>query len=579
MIRQLARCIGQFKRDSLLTAGAVILEVIMDTIVPLLMADMIDNGITAGNMGHIGKTGLLLLIVCIISLVSGTLSGRFCSRAGAGFAQNLRQKMFYKIQDFSFTNVDRFSSNSLVTRLTTDVTNVQNAFQVILRICSRAPLMIVFSIIMAFRINSKLAWIFVAAIPVLGIGLMLIITTATPFFEKASKLYDSLNGVVQENIRGIRVVKSFVREDHEVQKFEKTSGNIFNTFVTAEKVVAFSNPLMQFCMYACTLLVCWLGAEMIVSDAFTTGQLMSLLTYATQILMSLMFLSTVFVMIAVSRASTTRIGEVLLEDTDMHNKEKPVYKMQEGSISFKNMSFGYKSKDGKQCLQDINIDIQAGQTIGIIGGTGSGKSSLVQLIPRLYDATHGSVEVGGIDVRDYDIQTLREQVAMVLQKNVLFAGTIRDNIRWGKKDASDEEIERACRFAQADEFIRAFPDGYDTWIEQGGSNVSGGQKQRICIARALIKAPKILILDDSTSAVDTKTDALIRKAFREQIPDTTKIIIAQRVSSIQDADQIIVMDNGRISAIGTHEQLLVTSSIYSEVYESQQKGGLDHGAA
>lgn len=579
MVKKWAQCIGQYKRDTMLSPIFVSLEVAMDMIIPLLMANMIDDGVSGGNINVIVKIGIWLMLACFFSLFCGVLSGRFAARASAGFAKNLRKIMYYKIQDFSFSNIDKFSSTGLVTRLTTDVTNIQNAFQMLIRVFARAPLMMIFSVVMVFSINARLAWVFMAIIPVLGTGLAIIMMNAHPIFEKVFKLYDKLNLVVQENLRGIRVVKSYVREEHETKKFKNTSGEIYQNFVRAEKILAFNSPLMQFCMYACTLLICWLGAQMIVSGAFTTGQLMSLLTYATQILISLMILSMVFVMITLSRASAKRISELLTETGDMQNKENAITEMKDGSVRFKNVDFGYRGKDGKLCLRGVDLEIESGQTVGIIGGTGSGKSTLTQLIPRLYDVTGGSVEVGGVDVRDYDIEALRGGVAMVLQKNILFSGTIRDNLRWGKKDASDEEIERVCKLAQADEFIRAFPDGYDTWIEQGGTNVSGGQKQRLCIARALLKKPKILILDDSTSAVDTKTDALIRKAFRDEISDTTKIIIAQRVSSVQDAGKIIVLDDGRVSAVSTHEELLETSEIYREVYRSQRKGGLGHDAA
>lgn len=577
MIKKWIGYIGQYKRDTILAPIFVALEVVTDIIIPLLMANMIDNGISGGNMSLIVKIGLVLVLMCLFSLLCGFLSGHFAARASSGFAKNLRQIMYHRVQDFSFSSIDKFSSSGLVTRLTTDVTNVQNAFQMIIRICARAPLMIIFSVIMVFSINVKLAWVFVAIIPVLAIGLMIIIKKATPVFAKVFKTYDKLNSVVQENVRGIRVVKSYVRESHETDKFKETSGEIYRDFVRAEKILAFNSPLMQFCMYACTLLICWLGAQMIVSETFTTGQLMSLLTYATQILMSLMILSMVFVMVTMSKASANRISEVLCENSDMENGK--ISEVQDGSICFSDVNFGYRGKDGKLCLQGITLNIPSGQTVGIVGGTGSGKSSLTQLIPRLYDVTDGCVKVGGVDVREYDMRALREQVAIVLQKNVLFSGTIKENLRWGNKDATDEKIEHACKLAQADEFISSFPDGYDTWIEQGGSNVSGGQKQRLCIARALLKTPKILILDDSTSAVDTKTDALIRNAFSKEIPDTTKIIIAQRISSVQNADQIIVMDDGRINAIGTHEELLETNSIYKEIVVSQQKGGHDHDAA
>lgn len=579
MIQQFLSCVGKYKKDAILTPIFVALEVLMDVIIPLFLAQMIDDGISGGSMPVIVKTGLVLVLACSISLLGGVVAGRTSARASAGFARNLRDTMFDKIQDFSFTNVDRFSTTSLVTRLTTDVTNVQNAFQMIIRICARAPLMILFSVIQTFRVNSQLAWVFVAAVPVLGLGLGIIMAKTLPLFSRVFKRYDHLNGIVQENVRGMRVVKSYVREDFETKKFQAVSGEIHDDFVHAEKILAFNSPLMQFCMYTCTLLVCWLGAKLIVGGTFTTGQLMSLFTYAVQILMSLMMLSMVFVMVTMSEASAIRITQVLAEESDMKHAQNPVSTVANGSIAFQNVSFGYRGKDGKQCLSDITLSVESGQTVGIIGGTGSGKSSLVQLIPRLYDVSAGTVQVGGVDVRQYDLATLRDAVAMVLQKNILFAGTVRDNLRWGKQDATNEEMEHVCVLAQADQFIRAFPDGYDTWIDQGASNVSGGQKQRLCIARALLKKPKILILDDSTSAVDTKTDAQIRKAFREELPGTTKLIIAQRISSVQDADCIFVLDNGTISAAGIHEELLDTSSIYQEIYQSQQKGGLQHDAA
>jgi ATP-binding cassette subfamily B protein len=572
------QCIGKYKIDTILTPVFVTLEVIFEIIIPLLMAHMIDKGITSGNMDVIVKTGLWLSLLCILSLLSGALAGRFAARASTGFAKNLRRSIFYKIQEFSFTIIDRFSQAGLVTRMTTDVSNVQNAFQMIIRIFFRAPLMLIFSVVMVFSVNVKLAWVFAGIIPVLGIGLTIIILNAHPLFMKVFSLYDKLNLVVQENLHGIRVVKSYVREEHETKKFKKSSDEIYQTFVKAEKIIVFNSPLMQFCIYVCTLLICWLGAQMIVQGTFTTGQLLSLLSYTMMILMSLMVLSMIFVMLTMSRASIKRISEVLYATNDMENKKNPVTQVKDGSVRFKNVDFGYHGKDGKLCLSNINIEIAPGQTVGIIGGTGSGKSTLTQLIPRLYDATGGSVEIGGINVKDYDIEALRGDVAMVLQNNILFSGSIKDNLRWGNKDATDEEMERVCRLSAADEFIRAFPNGYETWIDQGGANVSGGQKQRLCIARALLKKPKILILDDSTSAVDTKTDSLIRGAFRDEIPDTTKIIIAQRISSVQEADKIIVMDDGRIAAIGAHEELLKTSAIYREVYESQQKGGLQDAA-
>lgn len=577
MIKKLAQCIGQYKRETILAPVCVGLEVIMDIIIPLLMANMIDDGIAGGNMSIIVKIGITLALLCIFSLVSGLLSGYFSARASAGFGKNLRQRLYYKIQDFSFGNIEHFSSSGLVTRLTTDVSNVQNAFQMIIRICARAPLMIIFAVVMVFSINAKLAWIFAAVIPVLAIGLVIVMKNAMPALVRVFKLYDKLNNVVQENLRGIRVVKSYVREEYETEKFKDVSHDVYQNYVQAEKIIAFNSPLMQFCMYGCTLLICWLGARMIVSGTFTTGQLMSLLTYATQILMNLMIISMVLAMIIMSKASAERITEVLDETSEIQSGSYT--NMKDGSITFKNVGFSYQGKKGKPCLQNINLHITSGQTVGIVGGTGSGKTTLAQLIPRLYDTTDGDIEVGGVDIKAYDIEDLRNNVAMVLQKNVLFSGSIKDNLRWGKKDATDEEMQYACKLAQADEFINALPDGYNTWIEQGGSNVSGGQRQRICIARALLKKPQILILDDSTSAVDTKTDAAIRKALREEIPNTTKIIIAQRVASVQDADQIIVMDGGRVSAVGTHTELLESSLLYREVYESQQKGGHTHGAA
>ena len=579
MMRKWLENLGEYRKDAVLTPISVLLEVAMDMVIPLLMAGMIDAGIADGNMNVIVRTGSILVLACGFSLLGGFLSGRFAARAAAGLAKNLRRTMYYRIQDFSFSNIDKFSTTGLVTRLTTDVTNVQNASQMLLRICGRAPMMIVFSVAMAFKINSRLAWVFVAVIPLLAGGLAVIVMKAYPVFSNVFKLYDRLNTVVQENLRGIRVVKSYVREECETEKFEDVSGEIYRNFVKAEKILAFNSPLMQFCMYVCSLLICWLGARMIVGGTFTTGQLMSLLTYSTQILISLMMLSMVFVMVTMSRASVRRISEVLDETVDMPNRKDAATEVRDGSIRFEKVNFGYRGREGKFCLRDIDFEIGSGQTVGIIGGTGSGKSSLVQLIPRLYDVTDGAVKVGGMDVRDYDVKVLRDSVAMVLQKNVLFSGTIKDNLRWGDRDATDAEMERACRAAQADEFIRAFPDGYDTWLEQGGSNLSGGQKQRLCIARALLKKPKILILDDSTSAVDTRTEALIREALLSEMPDTTKIIIAQRVSSIQSADRVIVMENGRVDAIGSHKTLLETSAIYKEVYESQQKGGLDHDAA
>lgn len=575
MIKRLIRCVREYKKASILSPLCVSLEVVMEVIIPMVMAALIDKGVDEGNMNYILKIGIVLVVLAMVSLTFGMLSGKYAAQASAGFAKNLRHDMYYNVQNFSFSNIDKFSTASIVTRLTTDVTNVQNAYQMIIRIAVRGPVMLVFALIMAFGISAKLSCIFLVAIPILGIGLYLMMSRAHPVFERVFRTYDKLNNVVQENLRGIRVVKSYVREDTEIEKFGAISRDIYNDFSWVEKLLAFNMPLMQFCMYGCMLLISWIGARLIVGSDMTTGQLLSVFTYATQILMSLMMLSMVFVMIIISRASAERIVEILDEKSDLTNGLHPAGEdeIKDGSVVFENVSFSYAKDKNKLCLFDVNLSIESGQTIGIIGGTGSAKSSLVQLIARLYDTTKGCVKVGGLDVRSYDLHALRNEVAMVLQKNVLFSGTIKENLRWGNEKASDEELVRVCRLAQADEFIQSFPDKYDTYIEQGGSNVSGGQKQRLCIARALLKKPKILILDDSTSAVDTKTDALIRRAFKEEIPDTTKIIIAQRISSIEDADQIIVMDGGRINGIGSHEELLKSNEIYREVYESQVKGG------
>lgn len=575
MIRKLMQSIREYKLSSLLSPLFVVLEVVMEVVIPILMAKLIDDGIDGdGGMDAILHIGGILLVCCVASLLFGALAGHFAAHASAGFAKNLRHDMFYRVQTYSFSNIDKFSAASIVTRLTTDVTNVQNAYQMLVRIALRAPSMLIFAMVMAFRMSVRLSLIYLAAIPVLGIGLYFIMTRVHPIFERVFKTYDKLNNVTQENLHGIRVVKSFVREEHEKEKFSKISENIYQDFSKAEKRLAFNMPLMQFCMYACMILVCWFGARMIVSSTLTTGELMSLMTYATQILGSLMMLSMVFVMITLSRASAERIVEILDEESDITSPANAKTTVPSGSVDFDHVSFSYSKRKDKCCLTDIDLHIPAGMTVGILGGTGSAKSSLVQLIPRLYDATEGIVRVGGIDVREYDVEALREEVAMVLQKNVLFSGTIKENLRWGNPDATDEEMARVCRLAHADEFIRTFPDGYDTYIEQGGSNVSGGQKQRLCIARALLKKPKILILDDSTSAVDTHTDACIRQALRDEIPDTTKFIIAQRVTSLMDADLILVLDEGKIHGMGTHEELLRTDAIYQEIYTSQQKGSV-----
>ena len=575
MIKRLSQCIREYKKDAILSPLYVLVESLLDVAIPFVMAGLIDKGIEAGNMSMILRYGAILVGFALVALTFGALSGRSCARATAGFARNLRHDMFHHLQVYSFSNIDKFSSAGLVTRLTTDVSNVQNAFMMIIRTLIRCPAMLIFAMVMSFRINHDISLIFLAVIPILGVGLYLIIKHVHPVFERVFKTYDRLNGVVQENLSGIRVVKNFVREDHEIEKFDTISGTIYKDFSFAERILALNSPLMQGCVYACMILVSWLGAKQIVIGNMSTGNLMSFFTYIMQILSSLMMLSMVFVMITMSRASAERIVEVLDEESDITNCDNPVYEVKDGSVEFTDVSFSYAKRPDKTVLDDIDLIIPSGQTVGIIGGTGSSKSSLVQLIPRLYDVTGGCVKVGGIDVRNYDLQTLRHNVAMVLQKNTLFSGTIKENLRWGNPDATDEELVHACRLAQADDFISTFPDGYDTYIEQGGANVSGGQKQRLCIARAILRKPKILILDDSTSAVDTKTDALIRQAFREEIPNTTKIIIAQRISSVMDADQIVVMDNGRINACGTHEELLANNEIYREVYESQQKGGLE----
>ena len=576
MLKNVLKSVGEYKKETILSPITVALEVLLEVLIPYFMAVLIDKGINTGDMTEIIKYGMLLVVLAMAALAFGALSGHYAAVASAGFAKNLRKRMFYKVQDFSFLNIDHFSTSSLVTRMTTDITNVQNAYQMIIRVAVRAPIMLIMAFFMAFKVNSELATIYLWVIPILGIALAFIMTHVHPIFVRVFKTYDKLNNVVQENVHGIRVVKSFVREDFEEQKFKKISSSIYKDFTKAEKMIAFNAPVMQICVYTCMILISWIGANLIVGGTMTAGELTSMFTYTMQILMSLMMLSMIFVMTIMSKASVERINEVLIEVPDIANPAKPVTEVADGSIDFDHVSFSYSQNPDKLCLKDIDLHIKSGETIGIIGGTGSAKSSLVQLIPRLYDITSGALKVGGRDVRDYDLEVLRDAVSMVLQKNVLFSGTIKENLRWGNPNATEEELIHACQLAQADDFIQTFPDQYDTYIEQGGSNVSGGQKQRICIARALLKKPAILILDDSTSAVDTKTDAMIQKAFIDEIPDTTRLIIAQRISSVQNADRIVVMDNGRIADVGTHEELLSSSKIYQEVYYSQVKGAADN---
>lgn len=577
MIKTLAKQIKEFKKDSILSPVYVAAEVILELLLPFIMASMIDDGVEAGNMRHIVITGLIMLVVAMLSLFCGVMCGKHAAIASTGFARNVRKSMFENIQTFSFANIDKYSTAGLITRMTTDVTNVQQSYQMIIRMCVRAPLMLLTAMVMVVIINAKLALIYLGALIILGIALFFIVSNARKAFMEMFKKYDGLNSSTQENINAIRVVKAYVREDHEIGKFKKACLNLYLSSVKAEKLVVLNSPIMMFVMYASILLLSWLGAKMIVAGNLTTGNLSSMFTYSTNILTSLMMISVVIVMLSMSQASAERIVEILNEKSTIENPKNPVTKVKDGSIRFENVQFAYDSKDPKYVLHDINLEIKSGETIGILGGTGSSKSTLVQMIPRLYDVTQGSVKVGETDVREYDLDVLRSEVSMVLQKNVLFSGSIKENLRWGNKEATQEEMEHACKLAQAHDFIESFPDKYDTHIEQGGSNVSGGQKQRLCIARALLKKPKILILDDSTSAVDTKTDALIRKAFREEIPGTTKLIIAQRISSIQDADRIIVLNEGRIEAVGTHEELLETSPLYRDVYNTQVKGGNEDG--
>lgn len=572
MLKKLMSYVKEYKKASILSPVFVTFEVIMEILIPLFMASLIDNGVEKSNMKVVWMLGSLMFLMSMLSLFFGAMAGKFAATGSAGFAKNLRKGIYYNIQNFSFSNIDKYSTAGLVTRLTTDITNVQNAYQMIIRTLVRAPIMMISALAMSLMMNAKISLIFIGAIIFLGGLVMLILGRAQKSFMKLFKQYDHLNASVQENLTGMRVVKAYVREEHEINKFKKESQELYNRSKVAEKLVILNMPLMQFTMYSCMLLLSWIGAKMITVSSLTTGELMSLFTYLMNILMSLMMISMVFVMITMAKSSAERIVEVLSEESDLTNPEAPLTTVKDGSIAFEDVDFSYSKDENNLNLEKLNIKIKSGETIGIIGGTGSAKTTFVQLIPRLYDVTSGSVKVGGQDVRRYDIESLRHEVAMVLQKNVLFSGTIKENIRWGDKEASDEEVKRVCQLAQADEFIQTFPKGYDTYIEQGGSNVSGGQKQRLCIARALLRKPKILILDDSTSAVDTKTDALIRKAFREEIPNTTKLIIAQRISSVQDADHIIVLDDGKMNGFGTHDELLETNAIYREVYESQVKG-------
>ena len=579
MIKTLSRCVREYKWPAILAPVCMVGEVYMETKIPLVLAKVVDEGVSVGNMGAVVSNGGLLVLYALISLIFGIASAVMASYAATGFARNLRRDMYYKVQDFDFGNIDKFSTASIVTRLTSDVANIQMTFQMLIRMAIRCPMMLILATANAFSVSPRLCIIYCVVLPLMGLGLFILIRMVFPVFDRVFKTYDKLNNVVQENVHGIRVVKSFVREDRETDKFSSVSESIYKDFCKAEQTMAFGNPLMQFAVYTCILVISYVGATMVVASGnnanlgLTTGQLTSMFTFTTQILSSLMMLSMVFVMVTMSRAPMRRTTEILVEQPELKNHENPMETVKDGSVDFDNVSFRYSKTADRDALENINLHIASGMTVGVLGGTGSGKSTLVQLIPRLYDASEGSIKVGGVDVRDYDVRRLRDAVSMVLQKNVLFSGTIRENLRWGNPNATDEEITHACQIACADEFIRSFPDGYDTHIEQGGTNVSGGQKQRLCIARALLKKPKILILDDSTSAVDTRTDALIREGFRKFIPETTKIIIAQRIASVQDADLILVMENGRIVDMGDHQSLMARSPIYREIYQQQNKGG------